>query len=223
MSRNPIEDEVGLTAVLGDHLAATVTRKGKVIGFSESHGRGRAASGDASDRGEIAIQISGSSPKGEEGAFGSSKRLVDYLRARGESWLDPVEVEGVRNIDATVAGTGSWEGKSLTIQVVRAFTDPSFWEGLGRGGRAGISVSVSEAAEILKGAIEHKVRKIDLPVRATLTLVLDACDVPGLSLDPVIDAFNADHSEWLAAQGFQSVWVVGPWVEMVRELAALRD
>ena len=82
---------------------------------------------------------------------------------------------------------------------------------------------MADAAGILKVAIEHKVRKIDTSVRATLTLVLDACDVPGLSLDPVIDAFNADHSEWLAAQGFQSVWVVGPWVEMVRELAALRD
>jgi hypothetical protein len=204
--------------MLGDHLSATTTRKGKIVGFGESQGRGRAASGDADDSGMIAITVSGSSPRGEEGTLESAQRLVEHLNLTGGRWAPPIEVVGVQHIDATAERADGAEGSALTIQVVRALTDAAFWRSLGRSSNAAISIPVSEAAGLLKSAVEFKADKIPREIRAALTLALDATDVPGLSLDPVVDEFNSAHGGWAESLGFESVWVVGPWREMVRRL-----
>lgn len=203
-----------------DHLSATTTRKGKIVGFGESQGRGRAASGDADTSGQVAIGIAGTSPRGEDGALGACQRLIGHINLDSECWGPPAEIRGVKHIDAVSPGVGSFAGKQLTIQVVRALTDPDFWQSLGYHGRVSISINVAEAADYLKSAILFKVAKIPPEVRATLTLALDASDVPGLSLHPVIDDFNQRHGEWSDAQGFEFIWVVGPWREMVSRLGA---
>lgn len=218
MSRPDRDDNFGASAAISAHSSATTTRKGKIVGFGESDGRGRAASGDVVGSGMIEITVSGSSPRGEEGALAACERLVEHLNLSGSSWASPIEVVGVQHVDAKVQRADGVDGTPLTIQVVRALTDPGFWRSLGRNSNTAISVSVPEAADFLKAAVESKANKIPVEIRRDITLVLDATDVPGLSLDPVVDEFNCRLGEWAASLGFESVWVVGPWREMVREL-----
>ncbi len=207
-------------AVMSDHSSATITRKGKIVGFGESHGRGRAASGDLVDSGMIEIAVSGSSPQGEEGTFPTCQRFVEHLNLSGSCWAPPTEIVDRQYIDAIADGT---DAPPLKIQVVRALTDPKFWQSLGCNSNMAISVSVPEAADLLKSAIESKANKIPANIRSSITLVLDATDVPGLSLDPVVDEFNFRLGKWAISLGFESVWVVGPLRGMVRKLCSVND
>lgn len=219
MSSADSNDHLGSSVQCGDHLSASTTRKGKIVGFGESHGRGRAASGDADDSGRVTVEVSGAPPRGEEGTLSACQRLIDQLNSKFlESWGSPSEVQGVQHIDAEALGVGPYLGRRLTIQVVRALTDPAFWQALGYHGHISLSLLLCEAADLLKTAIEFKTSKIPPAFRASLTLVLDATDVPGFSLDAVIDEFNVKHGSWVEAQGFEAVWVVGPWREMVSKL-----
>lgn len=202
-----------------DHLSSTTTRAGVIIGFSESQGRGRAASGDVDGSGCVTITINGGPPRGETGTFDASCRLVAQLNSKlSQSWAQPIEIAGVRYIDAEAQGVGTFSGRKLTIQVVRALTDPAFWETLGYRGQASLSLPLRTAAKILKAAIERKTGKIPSAVRPSLTLALDATDVPGLSLDAVVHEFNSVYGCWVETQGFEAVWVVGPWHDMVHKL-----
>ena len=212
------EQHSGIRAV--DHWSATTTRKGEIVGFGESDGRGRAASGDWHASGLVTFQIAGSSPRGEEGALAACQRLIHHINLESNLWEAPTEVVGIQHIDAVSLGVGKNSGSKLTIQVVRALTDPAFWKSLGRNGSASISVTVPEAAEYPKDAILFKVDKIPSAVCSSLTLALDATDVPALSFHPVIEAFNQKHGNWVDAQGFASIWVIGPEHEMVSRLDA---
>jgi hypothetical protein len=203
---------------IGDHISATTTRNGKIIGVAESHGRGRAASGDMDDSGHISISVAGTSPRGEEGALEACRRLVTHLNSIGECWGSPLEERGVKYIDATASGNGSFSGQKLTIQIVRASTDSDFWQQLGHNGNNKVSLSLAEAAQLLKSAVQSKLKKIPLEHRSHLTLALDACDVPGLALDAVVEEFNLRHGGWVESHGFHRVWVVGPQHEMVNQL-----
>ena len=202
----------------GDHMSATTTRNGKIIGFSESQGRGRAASGDADDSGSILITLVGSAPRGEEGTIQACRRLVTHLNSSGESWEEPSEITGVQYIDATAEGAASSIGNTLQIQVVLALTDPGFWKSIGYSGNATLNLPLSDCADLLKMAIEFKSAKIPPEIRANIMLALDANDIPGLALDPVVEQFALLHSQWAHAQGFRSIWLVGPWKEMVSRL-----
>lgn len=202
----------------GDHVSATTTRNGKIIGFGESQGRGRAASGDADDSGRVAITLVGSAPRGEEGTIQACRRLVTHLNSSGESWEEPTEITGVQYVDATAEGTASSIGNTLQIQVVRALTDPKFWESIGYSGSATLNFSLSDCADVLKRAVELKAEKIPPEIRTNIVLALDANDIPGLALDPVVEQFALRHSQWAHAQGFRSIWLVGPRQEMVSRL-----
>lgn len=203
----------------GDHASATTTRNGKIVGFSESQGRGRAASGDVEGSSHVSIKISGVPPRGEEGAIQACQRLVDHLNLIGQSWANPSEVSGVQHIDAIAVGEGSFSGKTLVIQVVRALTDPAFWQSLGHTGNSDLSLSLVEAADTLRAAVELKAQKIPHAMRSRLTLALDACDVPGFALDPVVEEFKLRHGQWASTLGFNSVWITGPWGQMVNQLS----
>lgn len=205
--------------VLGDHVSCTTTRNGRVIGFTESQGRGRAGSGDIGDSGFVTITLAGVPPRGEAGTLKACQRFVTHLNSKlAQSWAAPTEFRGGQHIDAEVLGLGALAGRKLEIQVVRALTDPVFWEGLGYNGRVSLSLPLDAAAGVLKAAVKLKTGKIPPAIRSSLTLVLDAVDVPGLSLDDVIDAFNKVYGCWVDAQGFESVWVVGPWASLIRRL-----
>ncbi|MGB3134379.1 MAG: hypothetical protein WBB04_07400 [Candidatus Macondimonas sp.] len=218
MSPTEPYEELHSSILARDYLSATTTRKGKIVGFAESDGRSRAASGDWHASEMVTFQIAGSSPRGEEGALEACQRLIDHINLESKLWEAPTEVPGVQHIDAVSLGVGKNSGNRLTIQVVRALTDPAFWKSLGCNGSASISVTTPEAAEYLKDAILFKVDRIPSAVCASLTLALDATDVPALALHPVIEAFNQKHGNWVDAQGFASIWVIGPEREMVSRL-----
>lgn len=207
---------VGGEALAADYALAVTVREGKTVGFTESAGRGRTASGDAARAG-VSLKVEGSSPQGEEGTMATCRRLVQALNATGQHWREPVE-RNEKDVDAIATGRN---GAALKIQVVRAVTDRDFWQSLDRDGAAAIVLPVAEAALLLKQAVEHKTGKIDAVTRQTLTLALDATDVPGLALDVVVDVFNADHGDWISAQGFAGVWVVGPTPKLVHQLHRL--
>ena len=210
-------------ANFGDHVSATTTRNGKIVGFSESQGRGRAASGDIDGSGRVSIQIAGTAPRGEEGMLQACKRLVEQLNISGQSWAAPSEVSSVQYIDAVAAGERDFEGRTLTIQVVRALTEPAFWQSLGHTGSSRLSLTFLEAAEAIKAAIELKAQKIPASLRPQLTLLLDAFDVPGLALHAVAEEFERHHGRWAGSLGFDSIWIAGPWREMVSELTSPHD
>jgi hypothetical protein len=111
----------------------------------------------------------------------------------------------------------------MTIQVVRALTDPAFWSTLGFHGQNSLNLDQSDAANLLKCAVEFKAAKIPEDFRSQLTLLLDATDIPALSMAEVVDAFDREHGEWLREQGFDTVWVVGPLREMVRLLGRAKS
>lgn len=203
----------------GDHISATTIRNGKVVGFGESQGRGRAASGDIDDSGTVTITLIGTSPRGEEGTIQACQRLVAHMNSKNEQWREASEISGVQHIDATAEGIGINAGVLLKIQVVRALTDSAFWQSLGCIGSKTLNLSLSECADILKRAIEFKAGKIPPDIRAEFALVLDSNDLPGLALDSVVQEFLARHSIWTRAQGFRDVWLVGPSKEMVNHLS----
>jgi len=203
-----------------DHLTGATFREGQLIGFSESEGRGRVTSGDLEPGGTVTIVLSGNPPRGEEGTLACCNRLVEALRQRGENWENPVEIKNEPHIDAMVSGYGSSEGRVLKIQVVRALTKPDFWCIAAKNNKNILKVTPRKAADILKDAICLKVGKIiDANIRRGITLVLDATDVPGLVIGVVLEAFDTLYGVWVRGQGFESVWIVGPWWEMVYELS----
>lgn len=214
-------EKVSSSARIHDQLSCTTTRDENIVGFGESQGRGRAASAEIDAFGCVAISINGTPPRGETGTLDASRRLVAELNNKlSQSWAQPTEVNGAQYIDAEALGVEAFAGRKLTIQVVRALTDPEFWRSLGYSGHVLLSLPLRSAAEVLKSAIELKAGKIPTTVRPSLTLALDATDVPGLSLDAVVDEFNEVYGKWVETLGFEAVWVVGPWHSMVHKLCS---
>ena len=204
-------------AVASDHLSATTTRQGRLVGFSESEDRGRSATGDLNEDGTVTIEVMGAAPKGEEGAMGCCFRLIEAKRKKGELWADPVEISGEAHIDASAAWLVDSSVK-LKIQVVRALVDQAFWSSLGREQFTSIRVEPKIAAELLQKSIELKIGRIPLGVRRETVLLLDATDVPGLVLTDVVEEFHKQYLAWCKKQGFAEVWITGPWQEMTHKL-----
>src|SRR5262245_42044271 len=108
---------------MGDHCSATVTRKGEIVGFSESNGRGRAATFDVFEDGSISFSRGGITSQGEEGTLLVSDHLVRTLNSLGSDWGAPV-LSAVQHVDCEAQnGAGK---QQLWIQVVRAMTDRAF-------------------------------------------------------------------------------------------------
>lgn len=212
-----ISELLSARAVASDHLSATTTRQGRLVGFSESEGRGRSATGDLNEDGTVTIEVMGAAPKGEEGAMGCCFRLIEAKREIGEQWADPVEISGKAHIDASAASLVDSSIK-LKIQVVRALVDWVFWRSLGREQFSSIRVEPREAAVLLQNAIELKIGRIPQQIRRETVLLLDATDVPGLVLTDVVEEFQKQYSAWCREQGFAEVWITGPWQEMTHKL-----
>lgn len=201
---------------IGDHLSATTTRDGKVVGFSESTGRGRSATTDVNPDGTISLHVSGSSSLGEEGTLKSCQLLVERLNKPDSRWNSPVmgihpsvdcEATAVQGIDR------------LEMQVVRAIADSAFWQELGRSGESGLrNLTPQDAANGIKNSISQKATSIPATDRARLILVLNSIDSPSLILDTVIEEFRRAHLSWAQSLGFREIWIVGPWTNLTHRL-----
>lgn len=212
------EDDGGLPKTswflsMSDGVVALTQQDGRNVRVSADEGRGRASNGDLSPGGGVTLGILGKPPLGEEGTEETSGRLFRHLNALGARFTDLQHVKGIPHIDASVC---SPDGATVNIQVVRALTDAAFWEELARSksGEVERVVPMAEAVEMLRKSISHKSK----PELDGFILALDATDVPGLSLDAVHEAFNAQYGGWVDSLGFYQVWVVGPWPEMIHQL-----
>jgi hypothetical protein len=203
-----------------DHLTGTVSRKGKVVGFSESLRDGRAASGDRQPSGSLDYTFTGPTPKGEDGSLETCRTLVRVLNAKHPIWREPQElVPPPNDIDCRVTRLDG-QSPTLDIQVVRAFSDPAFWQNVHRTGRGdGMSVSTHELAHALRKAIELKADKIPPRTKSNLVLALSALDSPVVAFDSVVEEFRNQFAIWAAAQGFLQIWLVGPNGMLTHQLA----
>jgi hypothetical protein len=203
---------------MSDHMSGTVIRAGKVVGFSESLREGRAASGDAQPAGTLDYQFVGPTPKGEQGTLETCRVLVRAMNGAQPTWREPDTLSDLTHVDCRAPRLDG-QAPPLDIQVVRALANSAFWQKVGRHGRGdGVSVSPQELAQHLRSAIELKVGRIPTPVRSTLVLALSALDSPVVAFDSVVDAFRIRSEPWAKAQGFLSIWLVGPNVLLTHQL-----
>ncbi len=201
---------------IGDHASGSTTRDGRLVGFGESHGRGRAAAADLNPDGTITLQIAGNPPQGEDGTLECCIRLITTKRLAGESWENPGSLQREGYVDAV--STSPDCSQNLKIQVVRAFVEQGFWHTLKKAKVSSVNLFPSGAADLLRDAINSKVEKIPFVKRQGILLLLDATDVPALVLTNVVDAFHKAHGDWCEKQGFSEVWIAGPWQEMTYRL-----
>lgn len=195
-----------------DHLSATTTRGGKVIGFSESQGRGRASTADVNADGTISLTVTGSSSLGEQDTLKSCQLLIERLNKPDPLWSQPIlGTHPAVDAEATAVGCDD----TFHMQVVRAITNSEFWRELGRLGASGFrNVTPTEAASGIRDSILHKASSIPPSDRSRLVLVLNSIDSPSLVLDPVIEAFLLMHQLWTRSLGFREIWIVGPWSDL---------
>lgn len=206
-------------AVAGDYVQGITKRKGKVVGYGESARGGRSAFADAvTSQGDVRSGNQGKPPQNEVGASAACSRLIDVLNQRGADYGAPYDPKDPGIVDCEATGPQSG---TMSMQVVRACTDTSLYKRLHtKGEDVRGSESARSQAEMLRRAIELKVRKIPVAeVRVSLTLVLDAMEFPGLCFDDVVAMFRTMHGAWVAEIGFGAVWLVGPATELIHQLA----
>lgn len=203
---------------MSDEVGTLTLQDGKAVRFIDSEGGERVCSGDVSPSGHVTVEIAGKPPQGEEGTEETCKRLYNHLNALGAGFTN-LEISNEKHIDAKAF---TLDGGRVNIQVIRALSRKAFWKELGESKYHRITkdcwiestLTSAEAVETLRQAIEDKHK----PELDGFILALDATDVPGLSLDAVREAFNAQYGGWVVSLGFYQVWVVGPWPEMIHQL-----
>ena len=201
---------------IGDHLSATTKRGGKVVGFSESEGRGRASTADVNPDGTISLLVTGTSSLGEEDTLKSCRLLIEHLNKPDPRWNQPV-LAAHPAVDCEATAVGGVD--RLDMQVVRAISNSAFWRELGRSGLSGLrNVTPEEAASGVKESILQKANSIPPGDRRGLVLVLNSIDSPSLVMDSVVEEFRRVHRAWVRSLGFREVWIVGPWSDLTHRL-----
>lgn len=202
----------------GDHLSGTVTSKEKVVGYSESHGRGRAAHASIDVEGNVTHGIEGKPSLGEEGTAEVARRFVEAKNNQQVRWHPPT-IASSEHTDARSEPIYTGEN-ALKIQVVRAISETSHWKMLGKTGAVQVQVeSALNVAQLLCDSIALKKEKIPAETRASMSLVLNGVDAPVTCLDAVIEAFRTEHGDYAAGAGFKEIWLVGPQSNMVTQIA----
>lgn len=202
---------------IADHVSMTVSRDGKVVGFNESQGRGRAAHGTIDEQGSASFGISGSPSHGEDGTLETSALFIRVLNSGGARWQQPNLIsEGLT--DALSCSLD--DNAELRMQVVRAVSEPAIWKALGCSGSTECKLlTPAQIADLLRDSISRKVLRIHPTDRADLVLLLNALDTPIVCFDQPISVFLSEHGLWAAGLGFRGIWVIGPWPSLVRTLA----
>ncbi len=202
---------------LSEHLEIAQLRQGQPIAFAESDRSSFTRYASLEPDGTIVFDLRGLPPRGEEDTKVVCETLVAALRsAGGEAALIGL---GTADEDYVVM----YRGSRIGVQVVRALTDPRFWARLGQTRNVSRArLTVSQAADALRKAVEHKAGPTGIPAsqRPRLILALDAYRLPSLALGPVATAFRNDFSSWARALGFHGVFIVGPGPEFVARLDA---
>ncbi len=204
---------------------------GIVVHATRSDGGGslRAADGvqsaaaDYSPGSRPAFVMEGRNRHEAEGEVEVCSILLAYLAGRGQEYsgLRKVEDSAYPGVDCIAEGpTGT-----LNKQVTRAGRG-GFREKLANAPHRKVSHaygSADDGADAIREAIEDKYQSLavrrKLPI-GHIDLVLDSRETLILVLDPdVLTSFSRRHSAWTRALSFRAVWLVGPAVRFVFQLA----
>lgn len=201
------------TAVAGDHAVATVTRGNRLTAITESEGRGRTAFAGVADDGLIDMTMLGPPVTGEKDTRAVARTLLSVAinepTIRWEAPTDEEPLSSRRRVDVECRPVDPLTTPLLSLQVVRAPVDSAHYHALWKTRAHRAKLNGSECAQLVRNAIERKVGKIEREARRDITLVINVREAPGLLLAPAIDAFHAEHIEWLETLGFAAVWLVG--------------
>jgi hypothetical protein len=174
----------------------------------------RSATADFSSPGWVSYDIAGDAPHHEEGALETARILVQKLRGSGVDWSQPTMVDTADVDCETLNG-----GDTLSMQVTRVPGSSGLWRNLGRDSTASGAGPADDLADELMNAIGSKASRLPSAQRARLALVLDARDTPAFALARVAARFSELHGNGAVNLGFRSIWVVGPTVQLVWQLA----
>jgi hypothetical protein len=152
--------------------------------------------------------------QGEQDVLQVCRSLRAALQDEGEVW-GPFSPAPTSRDDVDAIAENS-AGDVLRVQVIQV--EQVAWEPLGRHGHATLQRTVEELTAAIQAAAESKLRKYPDAQRGNLLLALDAIRSPAYVHDAVVDAFLADHRDWIASLGFRAVWLVGPTAALTRQL-----
>lgn len=186
----------------------------RILGYGDTGKHGATRHGILEADGRISLIIEGRPPRNEEDTGRVSRTLAAAMSLNGEHFT--AVVRGDRDVDAELKSAS----RVLPVQVVKALAAMEFWTRLALQLRVSQPLSLHEAVELLKMAVEHKAGSLPATQRNRLVLALDADRLPALALEPVVTAFKAAHGPWVAAEGFEQVWLVGPDVRLTWRLDA---
>lgn len=153
---------------------------------------------------------------GEHGTPETCRTLMLALNSQGGRWSTTNFESGLAYTDCVLTDDSS---RSLNIQVVRANSDPAFWEQLNRTRR--IEESGTDAGVLAKAMfqfIARKAEKIPADARAAITLALNAQDFPACASHEVIERFRSEFQSSASEFAFATVWAVGPTPQLVVRL-----
>ncbi len=180
-------------------------KEGQVLGYGDSGRHGTTRHGNMDGDDEISLEITGRPPQNEE----DTARVCELLATVKSS--DGVRFRAVEQSDRDVDGElHSDTDEVQEIQVVRAWSESDLWRTLSIESHAQRSLTISEAIELLRVAIDNKRNRLPVAQRRKLILALDAGRLPGLALEPVVAALLAGDRSGILSAEFAEIWLVGP-------------
>jgi len=184
----------------------------QLVGYGDTGKHGTIRHGNLEADDTISMIIEGKPPRNEEDTGRVCRTLAAAVSQDGEHFT--AVVSGDRDVDGELKSPS----RVLRVQVVKALAEIDFWKRLALTLRISQRLSLSQAIELVKAAIEHKTASLPPVQRKHLVLALDADRLPALALQPVVTSLKATHGPWIAAQGFEQVWLVGPDVRLTWRL-----
>lgn len=215
-----VEDTLSVS--LTEYMCATGRKEGRIVAFRESERQGRRATADEKDDGSLTFSLTGTSPQGEEDTLSTCRILVRALNAAGAAWGEPTEPDEAGVADCIAVNRVNCR-EQLSIQVVRAVVEGTMWAKLSRERSIHeIEVAKDDVIAFIKSSINKKAsdRKIPNRIRPSIVLAIDATRLPAFALDSVAGRCKDVLGTWIRSLGFQSVWLVGPAVDLTWQLDA---
>jgi hypothetical protein len=168
----------------------------------------RESTADVQDDGTISQLVEGPPPQGEAHTLEAAANVIARLNAGGAHWTN------LRAASTPDADFEADDGPTvLRMQVVRAIANRDTWERLQREGRLEGRESAEALADALLEAVVHKQHR-----GGGLVLVLDATDLPALTMPTVVESFRERHFSAARNVGFDAVWLAGPVESLVSRL-----
>jgi hypothetical protein len=169
--------------------------------------------------GSMSESISGKVSPKKERELRAAWGLIERLNKNGGNWGPPSSCDARRErtgeredgVDCLSLGPGT---ARLAMQVVTP--ERTLWETLAKKGSA--SRSAADNSKVLDAMLAAIQAKSALDGRQSIALVLEATDMHAYALRSVVKEFREKHLGDVAACGWESVWVVGPIVDLVHRL-----